>query len=159
MSIGCYYSSSQLPPIPSFFSTRTGSVPDFTVLSRQFNKHQVSEQIKLGAEGGELADLSCWMTLLSYFFKNLHLRTCLLIFSAGGRGREREREKETNIDRPPLTHTPTKDRSPNLGMCPDQESNPQPLGLQDYAPSNWAVLARAIQLLLMGLKTVVRMKL
>ena len=30
-----------------------------------------------------------------------------------------------------LIHTPTRDQTLNLGMCPDWESNPQPFGLQD----------------------------
>ena len=47
------------------------------------------------------------------------------------RERERERERHANIDMsqkhrlvPPIL-TPTGDRTHNLGMCPDQESNPQ----------------------------------
>ena len=32
----------------------------------------------------------------------------------------------------------------NLGMCPDQESDPQPFGAWDDGPTNWATLARAV---------------
>ena len=68
----------------------------------------------------------------------------------GGREREKEREKqlcekETSIrylDGLPLVHTPTRDQTHSLGMCPDWESNLQPFGLQDDAPTNWATLAK-----------------
>ena len=34
--------------------------------------------------------------------------------------------------------SPTRDRTGTLSMCPDQDSNPQPFGVQDDAPANWA---------------------
>lgn len=37
----------------------------------------------------------------------------------------------------------TRDRIQNLGMCPGPESNPQPFGIWDNAPSASATLARA----------------
>ena len=37
----------------------------------------------------------------------------------------------------------TRDRTHNLGMCPDWDSNLQPFGLQDDAPTNKATPARA----------------
>ena len=54
---------------------------------------------------------------------------CLLILESEERG-EREREtwkQERNIDRLPLLHTPMGDGTRNLGMCPDQGSDPQDL--------------------------------
>ena len=54
------------------------------------------------------------------------------------REREKERERETcerNIDWLPCTH-PNQGSNPNLGMCPDWESNLQPFSVQDYAPTN-----------------------
>ena len=54
-------------------------------------------------------------------------------------GRERERERERNIDWLSPICTPTRDWTHNLGMCPDWESNPQPLSAQDSDPTNWAV--------------------
>ena len=54
---------------------------------------------------------------------------------------ERERERERNMDErntnqlPPI-HTPTGDGTRNLGMYPDQESNPQHVGALDDVPTN-----------------------
>ena len=55
---------------------------------------------------------------------------CLLILERGTQGGER------NINRLPTVCGPTRDRTRNLGMCPDWESNPQPLGVQDDTLSN-----------------------
>ena len=52
-------------------------------------------------------------------------------------GRERERNidvRETVIGLPPV-HAPTRNQTHNLGMCPDWESNPQPFGVWDDAPT------------------------
>ena len=49
---------------------------------------------------------------------------------------------ERNIDWLLPTHATTGDWTHNLGMCPDQESNPQHFGVQDDAPTNWATPAR-----------------
>ena len=60
------------------------------------------------------------------------------------KGREGERGRETlrgerNIDWLPFVHAPTREKTYNLGMCPDLESNPQPFSLWDDAPTNWAI--------------------
>ena len=44
---------------------------------------------------------------------------------------------ERKINRLPPVHAPTKDWTCNLGMCPEQKSNPQPFGVWDGAPTNW----------------------
>ena len=54
------------------------------------------------------------------------------------KGLERERERERNIDWLSLIFSPIGDWTYNLGMCSDQESNPQPVGVWDDAPTNWA---------------------
>ena len=46
---------------------------------------------------------------------------------------ENQCEKETLIGFSPI-HAPTRDQTHNLGMCPDQELNPPPFGVQDDAP-------------------------
>ena len=51
----------------------------------------------------------------------------------------RERERESNIGWLPPACTPIMDRTHNLGMYPDQESNCQPPGAQNNAPTNWAM--------------------
>ena len=71
-------------------------------------------------------------------------------FRERGRGGEREEERETsmwkrNIDQFPPIHILTGDWTLNLGMCPSLESNPQPFGVWDNAPTNlttwpWYVL-------------------
>ena len=48
---------------------------------------------------------------------------------------------EKNVNQSPLQRAPTEDRTCNLGMCPDQESNPQPFGVQNDATAKWATLA------------------
>ena len=57
-------------------------------------------------------------------------------------GRERERQRQRNTDvreehqwLSPI-HAPTRDRIHKLGMCPEQESNSQPFGVWDDAPTN-----------------------
>ena len=50
---------------------------------------------------------------------------------------ERERIVR-NIDWLLPIHTLTGDQTHNLGTCPDQESNLQPLGVRDDAPVNGA---------------------
>ena len=41
-----------------------------------------------------------------------------------------------NSDQLPLVHAPIRDQTHNLGICPDSESNPQPLfGVQDGSPT------------------------
>ena len=54
------------------------------------------------------------------------------------RGRERERwGREISISC--LLHVPQLGTElETLGMCPDWESNPQPLGVADDIPTNWA---------------------
>ena len=59
------------------------------------------------------------------------------------RERERERERETyinvreKVDWLNPIHTPTRDWTNNLGMCPDQELNLYPFDIQDDAPTSW----------------------
>ena len=56
------------------------------------------------------------------------------------RGEEKEREK----DRLDASHAhPKGDGTCNLGMCSAQEYNPQPFGVWDDAPTNWATSATA----------------
>ena len=55
-----------------------------------------------------------------------------------GAGREEERERQRNIYWLPPIRTPTVDHIRNLGMCPDQKSNPQPFGVWDHTPTKWA---------------------
>ena len=53
------------------------------------------------------------------------------------RGRERERERNTN-QLPPVC-SPTREWTPNLGMFDQQsKSNPQPFGVRNDSPTNWA---------------------
>ena len=55
------------------------------------------------------------------------------------RGRQREKNIDVrNISGLPPIHTPTRDETHSLGMCPDQESNLQPSGVRDGAPTKWA---------------------
>ena len=58
----------------------------------------------------------------------------------GGKEVERERERNINVrekhDQLLPISTPTGDRTCNLSKCPNQELNPQPLGVQDNAPTN-----------------------
>ena len=49
---------------------------------------------------------------------------------------ERERERERNIDWLSPIYAPTRDLTYNPSMCPDQESNLQPFGVQGNAPTN-----------------------
>ena len=51
---------------------------------------------------------------------------------------------ERDMDSLPPIHAPGGCQSCNLAMFPDQESNPQHIGLQDNAPTNWATPARAV---------------
>ena len=64
-------------------------------------------------------------------FFNPHLRICLLILE---REEGREREKHQSV----ASHSAwTRNQTYNLGMCPDQESNPHTFGVWD-TPTNWA---------------------
>ena len=59
--------------------------------------------------------------------------------------REKGRERETlmwekNINPLPPIRTPTGDWTCNLGMCPDQDSDPWSFGVWDDASTNWATL-------------------
>ena len=61
----------------------------------------------------------------------------LLLFREEG-GSKTERDRETSIDS--LLYVPllTGDWTHNLDKCPDQESNPQPFGVQDDTLTNSA---------------------
>ena len=64
-----------------------------------------------------------------------------IYFSERGRcggGQKKKSMWERNSNLLPPIHTPTKDQTHSLGMCPDWDLNPQPLGVQDDAPTNWA---------------------
>ena len=73
----------------------------------------------------------------SWAFLNRHLRIFLLILDREEGG---EREEERERDRLHPVYTLTGDQTRNLGMCPDQESNPQPFGAWDDAGAraSWA---------------------
>ena len=85
--------------------------------------------------------------ILFYFilFFSPHPRICSLILEReGGERRESNREKERgrNIDvrkkhhwLPPVL-TQTGDGTYDLGICPNQESNPQLFGVRDNASTN-----------------------
>ena len=58
-------------------------------------------------------------------------------FRKRGRGGEREREKHIDV-RKKHWLVASHMHAIEPGMCPDWESNPQPFGVQDDAPTNWA---------------------
>ena len=60
----------------------------------------------------------------------------------GGREREKKHRCERTINQLPPKWAVTGDWTCNLGMCPNQESNPWPFGLQDNTPTNWAIPTR-----------------
>ena len=66
-----------------------------------------------------------------YFY---FLRLCLFIFRARGREGEREGEKHQCVVTSCLP--PSAELAHNLSMCPDWESNQQPLGSQASAQSS-----------------------
>ena len=68
------------------------------------------------------------------FFKKTSPKDMFIAFRERGKGRSRERQ--TDIDQLLPICAPTRDQTCNLGMCPDQESNPQPLGAQDNTPTS-----------------------
>ena len=85
----------------------------------------------------------CWLQSAEIWclpdFSAGFLKLYLLIWE-----RERERRgRERNINWLPPKCTQTWDRTRNPGVCPDWESNPHPVGVQDGAPANWATQARA----------------
>ena len=79
-----------------------------------------------------------------YAYKTVNPGLKFLILTQGYvfiNSRERGRERESNTDVrekspsvPPI-HAPTRCRTCNSGTCPDQDSNFQPLGTQDNAPT------------------------
>ena len=91
-------------------------------------------------------DLGTALILILFFFFNTHTRTCLLILERG-EGRERERERNTDVREEHRSFVPCLhlDQGPaqNRDMCPDQDSNPQPLGPQDPVPTSWSTPSRA----------------
>ena len=78
----------------------------------------------------------------------IYILKILFIFQKkrkGGGKKGRETLKcERDIDRLPLICAPTRERTHNPGMCPDQESNQRPFTLQDDAQPtepHWSVQA------------------
>ena len=66
-------------------------------------------------------------------YNGLNVRFFLLKKSYSFIFKKREKDRDSNVYQLPLKCTPTEDRTHNLGMCPDQESNRQPFALQDDA--------------------------
>ena len=95
---------------------------------------------------GYLLDSGIWFICPFHelvFFSILTRGYVLNLERDGGRETDRERE----IDRFPPSCTPSEDQNlthpnqgsnPHLNMCPDQESNPQPFGVRNDSPTNWA---------------------
>ena len=79
----------------------------------------------------------CLLYQFLYFYFSFIIKIFFLSLIPQKReGREKERERNINVReksrwRLPLACTPTRDRTHNPGMCPDQESNPGLLALQD----------------------------
>ena len=48
---------------------------------------------------------------------------------------QERRQREREIDQLPPVHSPIRDGTPNLAMCPDWELNPPPFGARDNAPT------------------------
>ena len=79
---------------------------------------------------------NCSHLFLFYFyfcFSSL-TKDMFIDFRGGGMDSERERENELH----PIC-TPTGDLTCNLSMCSDWQSNPQPSGVWDDAPTSWAI--------------------
>ena len=76
----------------------------------------------------ELNKLKMIIILNFYFFKDL-----IYLFLERGEGREKEGEKHQCVVA--SCTPPTRDLACNPGMCPDWESNQQPLGSQAGAQS------------------------
>ena len=133
------------PIFPTLFIEKTIFTPLYVLVS--FVKYWLQRHRFISG----LSILFHWSVCLF-----LNLKKCLLILERrkgeGGRkgegrevGKERDGEREAlNIDW--LPHIG--DRTCNLGLWPDWESNPQHFGLWEKAPTNWATPARAIGLLL-----------
>ena len=107
---------------------------------RQRNPFQ-REQSNLGILTASLLEKICFLSLPKVgFFLTLNQGYFIIDFRKRKGDRKRDRETsmwEININRLPLTLSPTRDGTCNLGMCPDQESNPKPFGIWDNAPTNW----------------------
>ena len=105
---------------------------------------QGDKLVSLVAYGPKVSDSALAMGVYSFWNQAGQFPTG----RKGGRKRERERERyscewETllcarNIDQLPSECTPTGDPTCNLDRCPDWGSNPQPLVVQDNAPTIWA---------------------
>ena len=99
-----------------------------------------------------------WLYLffLSFFFSlKSSLRICLLILEGWKEGGRGEKDRERNMDSLLPVHALTRNWTHNLGMCPDQELNLQPFGVQDNAPTNSATWPGQLLVFLMlkGLRT------
>ena len=75
-------------------------------------------------------------TPLFLFFK--FLKICVLILEQEEGGKKREKHQLAGA-----IHAPIRYGTHNPGMCPDQETNPQPSDVWGKAPTNWDTLARA----------------
>ena len=70
------------------------------------------------------------------FLKKYSPKDMFIDFREKGRERERETERERDINYLPPIHSVTGGGTHCVGMRPDQRLNPQPLGVQDNAPTN-----------------------
>lgn len=62
--------------------------------------------------------------------------------------KKKRKGNERNVDQLLSICAPTRAQIHNLGICPDQESNPQLFGLWDDAPTNQTTRPELIQHLL-----------
>ena len=74
--------------------------------------------------------LRCLASILSLILT----RRCILLILERKEGGERNIDM-SNMDQLSPVCIPARDRTHNLGMCPDQGSNPQPFGVQNDAPT------------------------
>ena len=65
-----------------------------------------------------------------FMLKLLFFKDFIYLFLDRREGEEKERERNINVWLPPHPAPPTGDLAHNPGLCPDRESNQQPVGLQ-----------------------------
>ena len=120
-------------------SLRCSSVPYMLCFNWKIEK---LDQIQVQAFGQDYFVgafvFSAFLFFLPFFFK-FSPEDMFIDFREGRYAEwETERKRERNIDLLPPVCTLTRDRTCNLGMCPDWESNTQHFGAQNDAPVNWA---------------------